>query len=388
MTWVALALLAVAACFALAWQRSRGTARRRELTLRAATEDNTRLADLVERLVAGLSGASEGLVVVDERGAIVAANEAARRLASLPGDLRNRLLQDVVPWPRLEAALGECRREHRVVEFELDDTANEGLVLAVRVHSLPGGGLVVAIDDQSRIRRLESLRRDFVANVSHELKTPLAAIQGFVETMLDDAEMPAETRARFLGRIARQTERLSTLVADLLTLSRLDEDNAVDQAREPCDVAAVVRDTIRDLVQLADQRGLHLESTLPEDAALVRADREALRQVAGNLIDNAIKYTPGGGTVSVRVDRTPDLVRLEVADTGIGLSLEDQARVFERFYRVDRARSRDLGGTGLGLSIVKHTVRNLGGDVGVQSTLGQGSKFWVTLPRSRTEDTP
>ncbi len=388
MTWVALALLAVTACLALAWQRSRGTTHRHELALRAATEDNTRLNDLVERLVAGLSGASEGLVVVDERGAIVAANEAARRLASLPGDLRNRLLQDVVPWPRLEAALGECRREHRVVEFELDDTANEGLILAVRVHSLPGGGLVVAIDDQSRIRRLESLRRDFVANVSHELKTPLAAIQGFVETMLDDAEMPGETRARFLGRIARQTERLSTLVADLLTLSRLDEDNAVDHAREPCDMAAVVRDTIRDLVQLADQRGINLDSTLPDDAALVRADREALRQVAGNLIDNAIKYTPGGGTVSVRVERAADLVRLEVADTGIGLSPEDQARVFERFYRVDRARSRDLGGTGLGLSIVKHTVRNLGGDVGVQSTLGHGSKFWVTLPRSRTEDTP
>jgi two-component system phosphate regulon sensor histidine kinase PhoR len=281
-----------------------------------------------------------------------------------------------------------------VQHFDLAAIAGNGRDLAVRVTPLPGLGCVVGIDDQSRLKRLESLRRDFVANVSHELKTPLAAIQGFVETMQDDPEMPAATRQRFLERIARQTERLTTLVGDLLTLSRLDDDGGHDEPVPPCDFAAVLRDTVRDLQPLAEKRTLHLLADVPDDGVWVRAEREALRQVAGNLIDNALKYTPAGGRVAVVLGSGVGAeagsggqaafvgvrCRLEVSDTGIGLSPEDQERVFERFYRVDRARSRDLGGTGLGLSIVKNTVRNLGGEVGVRSVLGKGSTFWVELP--------
>jgi two-component system phosphate regulon sensor histidine kinase PhoR len=204
--------------------------------------------------------------------------------------------------------------------------------------------------------------------------------------MLDDGAMPEATRQRFLERIARQTERLSTLVGDLLTLSRLDDDGGEDAQRPPCDFAAVVGDTLRDLASLAERRGLTLTCTLPDQALWVRADREALRQVAGNLVDNALKYTPAGGAVRVTVVPREGRALLEVADTGIGLSPQDQQRVFERFYRVDRARSRDLGGTGLGLSIVKNTVKSLGGDIGVRSRLGHGSTFWVELPAVAAED--
>jgi two-component system phosphate regulon sensor histidine kinase PhoR len=200
--------------------------------------------------------------------------------------------------------------------------------------------------------------------------------------MLDDPDMPMATQHRFLERIARQADRLTTLVGDLLTLSRLDDHGAMEPPPEPCDLVAVVRDIVRDLGPLAERRGLRLQAQLPDRPLLVRADREALQQVGGNLIDNAIKYTPEGGQVSVQVMAGNGRVLLEVSDTGIGLSPEDQARVFERFFRVDRARSRDLGGTGLGLSIVKNTVLNLGGDVGVRSSLGQGSTFWVALPNA------
>lgn len=376
---VALSLLALAAL--VLWRRAAlGAASaamvmgamRRQLDLRQAE---------IERLIASLRGASDGLIVLDDLGCIVATNPAAVDLAVLPPlDLRGRRLEDLVTWPALHQALQACRADGRPQLFELVADGAAGRDLAVRVHALAGLGSVVGIDDQSRLKRLESLRRDFVANVSHELKTPLAAIQGFVETMQDDPDMPLATRVRFLDRMARQSERLATLVGDLLTLSRLDEDLGPLGDLEPVDLVVVLRDTLRDLQPLADKRQQVLVAQLPATAIWVRAEREALRQIAGNLIDNAIKYTPPGGRVTVSTRHDGDRVRCEVNDTGIGLSADDQERVFERFYRVDRARSRDVGGTGLGLSIVKNTVKTLGGEVGVSSELGEGSTFWFELP--------
>jgi two-component system phosphate regulon sensor histidine kinase PhoR len=339
------------------------------------------------RLVAALAGTSDGLLVLDEAGGIVALNAAAKEFAALPStELRGRRLEDLVPWPALHQALHQSRRTGAPTTCELTGDDTQGRTLACRVRSLPGLGMVVALDDESRLKRLESLRRDFVANVSHELKTPLAAIQGFVETLQDDPHMPVATRQRFLERIARQSERLTTLVADLLTLSRLDDERGPGAAADPCDLVSVLRETLRDLQPIAERRGIELSGTLPETTIWVLAEREALRQVAGNLIDNAVKYTPAGGRVSVLLQPREQRVLFEVVDTGIGLSPEDQERVFERFYRVDRARSRDLGGTGLGLSIVKNTVKNLGGEVGVRSELGRGSTFWVELPREQLSD--
>jgi two-component system phosphate regulon sensor histidine kinase PhoR len=384
MTAVALAL-AVVAVLALADRvRVRAAARRAAAAAAAAQtsleRDLTSARAEVARLVEALGGAGDGLIVLDVDGRVVATNPAAQELAALPPACEGRRLDDVLAWAPLHRAIDATRADGTVRTFELDGTTANGRVLAVRVRALPGLGTVVGIDDTSRLRRLESLRRDFVANVSHELKTPLAAIQGFVETLLDDAAMPEATRVRFLERIARQTERLTTLVRDLLTLSRLDDEGESAADQPPCDLTAVVADTLRDLAPLAERRGVVLGGALPDHATWVRADREALRQVAGNLIDNAIKYTGQGGQVRAVLRVHDGRARLEVVDTGIGLSPDDQQRVFERFYRVDRARSRDLGGTGLGLSIVKNTVKGLGGDVGVHSRLGHGSTFWVELP--------
>lgn len=387
-TTLGILLAATVVVFVVVLQQLRRRLRLRSAQLQQARDGATELQLRVDRLEAGLSGAGEGLIVLDEADRIVATNRAATELARLPAQgCRGRQLGELVAWPRLHEAIARARRVGDDVAFDLDDTLG-GRTLAIRVRAMPGLACIVGIDDQSRLKRLESLRRDFVANVSHELKTPLAAIQGFVETMLDDPDMPAATRHRFHERIARQAERLSMLVADLLTLSRLDEHSGLEAPARPCDLVGVVRDIVRDLGPLAARRGLRLLPELPAAGALVRADREALQQVGTNLIDNAIKYTPEGGSVTVRVVHRDARVVLEVVDTGIGLSTEDQTRVFERFYRVDRARSRDVGGTGLGLAIVKNTVRNLGGDVGVRSLLGQGSTFWVALPEAAAVDRP
>jgi len=377
---------AAAAVLAVLWRLASARAAAATAAQQAAEQalaDGAREAD---RLVASLGGVGGGLLVLDEQQRIVASNPAAQDLAGLPQNGgRGRALRDFVSWPQLHACLESLRDGRRpdaamTAEFEMNDGSSDGgRAFVVRLRALPGLGYVIAIDDHSRIKRLESLRRDFVANVSHELKTPLAAIQGFVETLLDDPDMPVATRHRFLEKLARQSDRLTTLVADLLTLSRLDEAKTHDDG-EPCDFCVVVRETLRDLGPLAEKKGLRVHAQLPEQAVRLRADLEGLRQVAGNLVDNAIKYTPAGGAIHVRIVVLDDHVQFEVADTGIGLSDVDQERVFERFYRVDRARSREVGGTGLGLSIVKNTVRGLGGEVGVHSEIGEGSTFWVRLP--------
>ncbi|MGB3966892.1 MAG: ATP-binding protein, partial [Planctomycetota bacterium] len=336
------------------------------------------------RLLLAMDAVGEGVLVLDERRIVVAHNAAARDLLRLDGAAIGRGLDDLLPAPALQSALAR-RTGARPAPFELTLGPPDDRVLLVRVLDLGEAGFVVGLDDQSRLRRLESLRRDFVANVSHELKTPLAAILGFVETVRHEPEMPAPTRIRFLDRIAVQAERLATLVSDLLTLSRLDNEAEVP-ADEPCDFGAVLRDSVRDLLPIAEGRNVQLGASLPGPPVPVVADPEALRQVASNLIDNAIKYTPPHGTVRVSLRTAGERARLEVEDTGIGLSPADQERVFERFYRVDRARSRELGGTGLGLAIVKNTVKRLGGDVGVRSELGKGSLFWVELPTAPARD--
>jgi two-component system phosphate regulon sensor histidine kinase PhoR len=381
---VSLAAAIVASALALvAWlalRRSRARAAELAAELGSAQQRHDAVRAELARLTAAIAGASDGLIVLDDDGCIVATNPAALRLADLPDACAGRRLVDVLAWSALPEALARATAGAEIEGVEVDETVANGRTLAVRVRALASLGTVVAIDDTSRLKRLESLRREFVANVSHELKTPLAAIQGFVETLLDDADMAAATRRRFLERIERQTERLTTLVGDLLTLSRLDDAADALRDRRPCDLVAVLADTVRDLAPLAERGGVALQAALPEQGVWVRADREALRQVAGNLIDNAIKYTGRDGHVRVTLSVRDARALLEVADTGIGLSPDDQERVFERFYRVDRARSRDLGGTGLGLSIVKNSVKALGGDVGVRSRLGSGSTFWVDLP--------
>ncbi len=328
-----------------------------------------------------LDALADGVVVLDRDDAPLCANAAARAMLGLrsagPGAPS---LAEQVDWPQLESALFEARRSAASQAFEAQRTDAEGApLLGISISApRPDEVVVLVLRDQSRLRQLESLRRDFVANVSHELKTPLAAIQGFVETMIDDPEMPDATRVRFLERMHRQVQRLATLVTDLLTLSRLDE--GAREPAEPCDLASVVREVARDLQPFAEQRGVALRIETPQQPVWISAEREALRQVVSNLTDNAVKYTPRGGSVAAQLACADSVAEFAVTDTGIGLAEEDQERVFERFYRVDKARSRELGGTGLGLSIVKNTVQGIGGSVGVASRLGYGSTFWAKLP--------
>ena len=244
----------------------------------------------------------------------------------------------------------------------------------------------MVLDDLTQLQRLERVRTDFVANVSHELKTPVTAISGLVETLIESEEMDEETRSRFLGKIQNQSLRLSSLVADLLALSRVEARDEQQLELRRMDLRMTALDSVRRATVAAEEKGIQLHSHLPEDAVNVNGDEEALRQVVDNLLDNAIKYTQGGGGVSLSVEVEGDSAILLVKDSGIGIEAEHQERIFERFYRVDKARSREVGGTGLGLSIVKHFTASMGGAVGVESEPGVGTVFRVELPLAEEEE--
>jgi two-component system phosphate regulon sensor histidine kinase PhoR len=237
---------------------------------------------------------------------------------------------------------------------------------------------VIVMHDVTDIRRLENIRKDFVANVSHELRTPVSIVQANAETLLDGAlEEPARART-FVEALHRNAERLSRIIADLLDLSRL------EAGRYRFDIASVdVEEAVERSLEAVHEKALgreqNIEVSIPEGQAVL-ADAKALEQVLSNLLENSIKYTPRGGHISVRAEERGGQVRLEIQDDGPGIEAEHRARIFERFYRIDPGRSRDMGGTGLGLAIVKHFVESMGGRVGVDPAFPRGSIFWVTLP--------
>jgi two-component system phosphate regulon sensor histidine kinase PhoR len=239
-------------------------------------------------------------------------------------------------------------------------------------------GLILVFHDLTRVKELENQRKDFVANVSHELRTPLSLIQGYVETLLDGAKDDPAVAARFLGTIERNTARLRRLIEDLLIVSEL-ESGCVKLNVQPVALSAVVAKVFEDFRPTAAAAGVELRAAVPEVA--LKADAGRLEQVLTNLVDNAIKYGREGGLVIVEARPAPDgFLEICVRDRGPGIAAADLPRLFERFYRVDRARSRDQGGTGLGLSIVKHIVQCHGGRVRAESRLGEGSAFYFTLP--------
>jgi len=233
--------------------------------------------------------------------------------------------------------------------------------------------------EHAEIERVERIRKDFVINVSHELRTPLASIQGYAETLMDGALGDPQYNMRFLGIIRHNAERLARITQDLLTLSRV-EQNRQKFDFEPCSVHSLLKQAIELMRPMAEKGGIRLElEPGPVDAA-VWCDSEAVSQILSNLLDNAIKYTPAGGRIAAGAEARGRYVELFVRDTGIGIPAEELPRLFERFYRVDKARSRELGGTGLGLSIVKHLVAAHNGATRVESRMGEGSAFYFTLP--------
>ncbi|HVS62248.1 MAG TPA: ATP-binding protein [Thermoanaerobaculia bacterium] len=339
------------------------------------------------QLTAILAGMVEGLIAVDEKDRILLINRVGAELlgADPAEDFVGRPLYEATRVPQIAEALQRARESGATVDDEA--TLGEGRrrrYLDLHATPLKGGGgrvvgAIVVLHDVTQLHGLENVRRQFVSNVSHELKTPLTAIRGYVETLLDADEVDAETRNRFLMRINSQTSRLSTLVSDLLSLSRIEAgDDALE--RRLLDLRAPLMESLRALRPAAEARRIRLEVGHPDAPVVVLGEEEAIRQAFSNLIDNAIKYTDEGGHVSVQLGVDGRRAVVAVTDDGMGIDARHLQRIFERFYRVDRARSRELGGTGLGLAIVKNVAQALGGEVTVSSTAGQGSCFRMLLP--------
>jgi two-component system phosphate regulon sensor histidine kinase PhoR len=342
-----------------------------------------------EQLRMILSGMVEGVIGVDADQCILFANERAVKLLRLhPLATTGRKLWEVVRRRSLQQILRRALADPEPHQEELDWDGPGAKTLTVYAARMPGSpprGAVLVLHDTSELRRLERLRQEFVANVSHELKTPLSVITACVETLLAGAVDDIQHRGTFLERIAEQANRLHALILDLLTLARIESAAGafVSQtvALAPAVAACLERHRAR-----ADGMKQRLEAVPPSsemsEEIAAWADEEAVNQILDNLIDNALKYTPPGGRISVRWRAEDSQVCLEVEDNGIGIPEQDLPRIFERFYRVDKARSRELGGTGLGLAIVKHLVHAMQGSVHAISRLGHGTTFTVRLPRA------
>lgn len=325
---------------------------------------------LVRELAESLN---EGILAIDARQRVVRINDTARQLLNLAAPLpfgAEQLPRDRGFRDALAAALtGETSRDIEVTVG--------GRVLAVTARPLGSRGAVLAVLDLTRLRRLETVRRDFVANVSHELKTPLTVVRGFAETLANE-DPPAETRQRFVEGIAAHTRRMQQLVDDLLDLSRIESGGWIP-APQLVDLAHLLPEALRSAQAMAERKGITLDFVTGDDAQTMHIDPTALRQIVGNLVENAIRHT-NRGSVTVRTTREGSGVALAVTDTGCGIASEHLPRIFERFYRVDPARSRAEGGTGLGLSIVKHLVDAHGGRVSAESTLQVGTTIRVWFP--------
>jgi two-component system, OmpR family, phosphate regulon sensor histidine kinase PhoR len=342
------------------------------------------------KLLAILGSMVEGVVAVDEEEQILHLNHVAVDILGVETQPMGWLGMRIWELTRVREAceiVSRSMEEKKELSEELVLPGLDGQrVLILRACPIfdsvqAVAGAVLVIHDRTEESRFETVRRDFVANVSHELKTPLTAIRGYIETMVDDPSMPEETQNKFLGRVQDQVLRLGRLVTDLLSLSRL-ESSGADQDIQRLDLREIVRESVLGLASRAEEKGLRLDIDAEGDPLQVIGDHEALRQLVDNLVSNAINYTDAGGWVRIRGQLEGDWILLQVEDSGVGIAAQDLDRVFERFFRVDKARSRELGGTGLGLAIVKHVARSHAGDVSVDSELGRGTCFKVRLPAS------
>lgn len=327
----------------------------------------------VDSLADGLDVA---LLICDDRMVLRFVNRAAREMFRLEGP-EGRGLIEVTLSHELEQFVQSALAEGGIHRAELPFRYPDERIAMVSAWRDPDleNRTVITIADITHLRKLERMRADFVANVSHELRTPLTVIRAMAETMRDDPELDEATEERYLQRIIAEVDRLSLISNDLLILSAA-ESNPV--RKQDCDLGTVVRDVMANLQIVATDKGLRLEYDGPQTLT-IQANPAQIAQVVWNLVDNAIKYTQEGG-VKVSLSSDAQRARLVVEDTGVGIASEHLERVFERFYRVDRARSRQSGGTGLGLSIVRHIVEAHGGSVAVESELNRGSRFSADLP--------
>ena len=343
------------------------------------------------KLNAILSGMVEGVVAVDRDEKIVHMNQAAATLLRADGlKSLGRPIWEVTRLHDLCNVLNDaCKSDGEIkksmnISYGVHEQVVEMHAVPLKNGSHETVGAMVVLLDVSELRHLETVRRDFVINASHELKTPITAIRALVETMIDDAEnMPEETRRSFLNKISNQSLRLSAIVVDLMALSRFElQPEQVSQS--VVDLGQVVKCLVQGLKLAAAEKSLTLEYIEANEPLEIVSDEETLGQAISNLLDNAIKYTPQGGHVTARLYEMGKEAVIEVEDTGIGIEPQDKERIFERFYRVDKARSRELGGTGLGLAIVRHIVMAHQGRIEVESRPGSGSTFRLIFPREMT----
>jgi two-component system, OmpR family, phosphate regulon sensor histidine kinase PhoR len=377
------------------------TSSRDEVGLLAATlnhmtdELRSKIEELSEdraQLLAMLTSMVEGVMVLDYKGRILQVNPALERMFGVTrAETRGRPSLEVFGHSELNALVSSVLATRTGQKDEIILTPS-GRCLDVEA-SVAGGEqdneacAVLVFHDITELRRLENIRKDFVANVSHELRTPLTSIKGYVEALLDGGKDNPETSVRFLEIILKQSDRLNLILEDLLQLSKI-ESGQLQFKKEPLHIGSVIERTIAMIKPLAEKKQHRLRSQVAADLPLISGDEERLVQVLANLLDNAIKYTPEGGQITVtarrispsRAEAPRTSIELAVTDTGIGIPEQDRPRVFERFYRVDKARSRELGGTGLGLAIVRHIVEGHGGQVWVEGNMPTGSRFVVRLP--------
>ncbi len=351
--------------------------------LRTDLRDRVAQAESGEaQLRAVLADMVEGVLVVDGSGEIQVANQRLRELADVWGDILGKQYWDVFRRGPLADAFSEAFAATDVFAKEVMMGGAEGRVLQMHAtpftHEGSTQGTVAVLHDITELRRLERIRSDFVANVSHELRTPLTAIRGFAET-LRVGELDEEQRSNYLTVIERHSERLSRLIEDLLALSRA-EGRTAKVNPQRIDLKRAIEGVTDEMGPQAESRQLELRRDFAGNTE-VWADRLVVEQVLVNLLENAVKYTDPGGQIQVRTEEKARSVRLSVVDSGIGIPDEEKTRIFERFYRVDEARGRDVGGTGLGLAIVRHLVQLSEGEISVDSEPGKGSSFHVLLPK-------
>jgi two-component system phosphate regulon sensor histidine kinase PhoR len=327
------------------------------------------------------SAMQDGLLVVDSDRRFVLANETFRSLFSLPSVSKGTPLLEVVRDPGLDQVIADTLQSARPSRSEFFLNGSEIELNAVPTKSESGqiSGAVVLFHDISDLKRADRIRRDFVANVSHELRTPLSILRGYIETMLDDPKMPRGETVRILEVMDQHSKRLGLLANDLLTLAQLESGGSFLERTE-IDLFGFFNDLVRDWKKKSAAKKLNAVVDVADDCPSVPADEARLREVFDNLLDNAVKYSSKQGQIRLSANRRRNDVVLGVSDNGIGISNEDLPRIFERFYRADKARSRQLGGTGLGLSIVKHIAQLHGGRVEAESELGKGTAIRVILP--------
>ena len=327
----------------------------------------------------------EGVLVLDVKNRIELSNASLRQLLGLGEDINGQSLEEAVPVAvraELKKLVKAVREAGELREGELQLNGGDPKLVHINAHCLQravGGHTLLVFHNVTRLKELENTRRDFVANVSHELRTPLSLIKGFTETLMDGAVDDPKKNREFLQTIDKHADRLGYLIADLLTLAQLDSDKLA-MNRQPTSLHAVAKRVENDLQAKADKRSIDLKTDIPVDLYL-DADGDRLQQAVFNLVDNAIKYGRTGGTVTIEGRlSTKGMAEVAVEDDGEGIPPESVEKVFERFFRVDKARSRETGGTGLGLAIVKHIVHSHGGKVRLESRIGQGARFILSLP--------